>query len=272
MDFSLLEAKLIWATVRAVEPASRHCAMYPEDIPVWWLQRGNVQLRYEGGVTVAKAGHWIFPPRGSVWHDFSEDAVVLSVRFRLRWPNGRELFERNRPLVLAHSPRGIMGQVANELVKCATTKDSPLKDGSPTRYFEGQAALYRWLGIYLKILPSLGMPFATAAEMDHRLVRAKVLLDGAPLAQRLSRTAFASQAGLSVPQLTRLFKTQHGVTPRAYFEQRRLTQACSELARGGSTIKTIASELGFNGLSEFSNWFSRHVGKSPRSYRIQAHL
>jgi len=218
MDFSLLETGLIWAIVKAVEPASRHCLMYPEDIPVWRMQQGRVRLRHDDEEAVAGPGHWIFPPRGSVWHDFSDDAIVLSIRFRLRWPNGRELFDRSRTLIKRDGEAGAMREAAETLVRCFAS-ESPRADlpAQALRHLAQQAALFHWLGSYVQAVERMGLSIETGRKIDPRVVRAQRLLDEAAIAKRLSRQRLAADVGWSLPQLTRRFKTEHGITAPAVF-------------------------------------------------------
>ena len=265
MDFTLLETKLIWATERKIEAESLHSPMFPDDIPVWLIRRGRMKLRYDDETTEAKAGEWVLPKRGSAWHDFTDDAVILSLRFRLRWLNREEFFERSHTVVLKDPADGSMRAVAETLVARA-------EPATPADYFVQQSAFYRWLELYAKILHDSGLRLRDAGQTDPRLIRAREWLDAAALSQRIPRLDFAARVGWSLPQLTRRFTAEYGVTPRTYFEQRRFSCARAELTRGRLTIKEIAGELGFGSLAQFSNWFSRHAKKSPRHYRGQVHL
>jgi AraC-like DNA-binding protein len=273
MDFSLLETKLIWATQRTIEPASLHSPMYADDIPAWLIRRGRVRLRYADEETVARDGQWILPKRGAAWHDFTDGAVVLSVRFRLRWPEGEDLFDRTRTLVFAEPRDRSMLKVAETLVAQGIRATAPASaPAGPEDYFRRQATFHRWLEIYATALQSAGFRCRAVGQTDPRLLRARELLEAASLASRLSRVDLARRVGWSLPQLTRRFAAAYGLTPRAYFDQRRFNRARTELTLGRRTIKEIAAELGFTDLARFSNWFTRRARRSPRHYREQVQL
>jgi len=273
MDFSLLETKLIWATQRTIEPASLHSPMYADDIPAWLIRRGRVRLRYADEETIAHDGQWILPKRGAAWHDFTDGAVVLSLRFRLRWPAGEDLFERTRTLVTNDPRNRSMLAVAETLVAQNLRAATPAPStAGPGDYFRRQTAFHRWLEIYVNVLQSAGLRYRAVGQTDSRLLLARELLDAASLSRRLSRGDLARRIGWSLPQLTRRFVAEYGVTPRSYFDQRRFNRARAELTLGRRTIKEIAAELGFTDLAQFSNWFTRRARRSPRHYRGQVQL
>ena len=272
MDFSLFETKLIWATVRAIEPSSRHGAMYPDGIPVWLLKRGRVRLRFDDEVTQAKAGQWIFPKRGKSWHDFTDDAVLLSMRFQLRWPSGEDMFERVRTLVVPDQANRQLRKAADALATFFPSQHPPMATAlaSPAEFFSRQSCFYLWLENYAKVMTAAGIRMRAIGDMDRRLLRARELLDNWALFKRISRAEFAAQVGWSLAQLNRRFAAEYGTTPRGYFDRRRFTWIRSELAHGERTIKEIASDAGYASLAQFSNWFARHAGISPRNYRLRA--
>ena len=191
--------------------------------------------------------------------------MIISLRFRLRWLNREEFFERSRTLVIKDPADGSMHRVAEALVEHAGAT-------TPAGFFAQQSAFHRWLEVYANVLTTAGLRLRAAGETDLRLVRARAWLDEAALSQRISRLGLAARIGWSLPQLTRRFTAEYGITPRTYFEQRRFSCARVELTRGRRTIKEIAGELGFKSLAQFSNWFTRHAKKSPRHYRGQVHL
>jgi AraC-like DNA-binding protein len=124
----------------------------------------------------------------------------------------------------------------------------------------------------VNVLQSAGLRYRAVGQTDPRLLLARELLDAASLSRRLSRADLARRVGWSLPQLTRRFAAEYGVTPRAYFDQRRFNRARAELTLGRRTIKEIAAELGFTDLAQFSNWFTRRARRSPRHYRGQLQL
>lgn len=274
MDFTLLETKLLWSTVRAIEPSSRQATLYPDGIPAWLIQRGHVRLRFDDEVKEAKAGQWIWPKRGTARYDFTDDAMILSVRFQLRWPSGEDLFERTKTLVVPEQANRELKKAAETLATYNPSQHPPLVPPltSPEEFFSRQSAFSRWLENYTKEMAVAGMRMHLIADIDRRVLRARELLDRWDLSKPISRSEFAAQIGWSLAQLTRRFAAQYGTTPRGYFDQRRFTWVRSELIHDQRTIKEIAAEVGYASLAQFSNWFARRAGASPRDYRQQARL
>jgi AraC-like DNA-binding protein len=161
---------------------------------------------------------------------------------------------------------GLRG-AAETLVDQAREEDGVDNEQGPQGYFARQAAFYHWLEVYAQALRAAGVSFRVVGETDPRLVQARQWLDAAGLDRRISRQELAVRVGWSLPQLTRRFSAEYGMTPREYFKQRRFTRARLELMRGRWRIKQIAAELGCIDLAQFSNWFSRHANQAPRHFR-----
>ena len=94
------------------------------------------------------------------------------------------------------------------------------------------------------------------------------------MARRLSEpvtlATVADAAGVSVPQLLRLFHKHVGSTPIAFLERRRMERACQLLALTPSSIGDVAREVGYFDAGYFSTRFRRYAGVSPRLYRREA--
>lgn len=81
----------------------------------------------------------------------------------------------------------------------------------------------------------------------------------------------ARQAGLSPFHFLRLFGKVLAVTPHQYLLRSRLRRAARLLARDDRPITDVASDVGFNDLSNFVRTFHRAAGISPRAFRRAAH-
>jgi transcriptional regulator GlxA family with amidase domain len=88
----------------------------------------------------------------------------------------------------------------------------------------------------------------------------------------LSIDALARRACLSVRQFARAFKERFDVTPAAFVEEARLTEACRRLAARRSTIETVARSVGYASDDAFRRAFERRFGVSPRHYRGRFNL
>ncbi|WNG32767.1 helix-turn-helix transcriptional regulator [Archangium violaceum] len=109
-----------------------------------------------------------------------------------------------------------------------------------------------------------------ALEVDardrRRAVHAALWLD-AHSREEIDLGAVAGQAGLSPFHFLRLFSAVLGVTPHQYLVHLRLREAARLLAQGDEAISTVAYDVGFGDLSNFTRSFHRAAGVSPRSFR-----
>ena len=100
-----------------------------------------------------------------------------------------------------------------------------------------------------------------------RVVRERLHDDHAPIRLHL----LARDAGIHPVYLARAFREQFGCSPGQYVRQRRIDQACTELAETDRSISAIAVDAGFASPSHFATAFRAAMGVSPRAYRAAAH-
>ena len=77
-----------------------------------------------------------------------------------------------------------------------------------------------------------------------------------------SLSGWADYINISSRSLSRLFRTELGVSFVEYRQQVRLFQALKYLASGAS-VTTVAMEVGFSSLSAFNRLFKRYFGTTP---------
>ncbi|MET9518509.1 GlxA family transcriptional regulator [Streptomyces sp. NPDC002994] len=87
------------------------------------------------------------------------------------------------------------------------------------------------------------------------------------LAEQLTVADLASQAHVSERQLTRIFKTELGMTPAAYIESARVEVARNQLESTDATLERIASTCGFNTTDTLIRAFRRKLNTTPTEYR-----
>jgi transcriptional regulator GlxA family with amidase domain len=75
-----------------------------------------------------------------------------------------------------------------------------------------------------------------------------------------------------VRQFSRAFKERFEMTPAAFVEEARLTEACRRLASRRSSIETVARSVGYTSDDAFRRAFERRFGISPRHYRSRFDL
>jgi AraC-like DNA-binding protein len=276
-EWSGLKTNLAWIYEGEISGPNRRGNWHPDHMAAWLVKRGSVTLRQEGKITTAGAGEWMVPWPGYRYQEFSDDAVILSVRFQAAWPDGKPLFERGLSVKFpaARFPR--LEIVARQLLEAAR----PVIPGDPVQlstasipfdnFLEVKAVTLRWLSEIYNTLCALGLRPSRLGICDERIVSALQRLDRLALSQKLVEGRLASEFGLSVSQFARLFRQELGETPKHYFDQRRLYYCRQMLAGTAVPIKEIAYNLGFTRLSDFSTWFRKHYRISPRLFREEAH-
>lgn len=98
------------------------------------------------------------------------------------------------------------------------------------------------------------------------LARALLHLD-AHLHEPLHLTALAHLAGISIPQLRRLFNQRFNCSPQRYLQNRRMATARNLLSNPTLTIAEIAAQCGYPDSNYFSRIFHKLHNCSPIDYR-----
>jgi transcriptional regulator GlxA family with amidase domain len=88
----------------------------------------------------------------------------------------------------------------------------------------------------------------------------------------LSVETLADRACLSVRHFARAFKDRFDVTPAAFVEEARLTEACRRLAARRVNIDAVARSVGYASDDAFRRAFERRFGVSPKHYRARFDL
>lgn len=79
----------------------------------------------------------------------------------------------------------------------------------------------------------------------------------------------AAYVGLNPSYLSTIFKRELKINFSNYLTQKRIEEACKLLLRSNHSLSDIASEVGFENQSYFSQIFKDHTGMSPKEYRKQ---
>ena len=140
--------------------------------------------------------------------------------------------------------------------------------GDYTLYAQLQGLFLSWLSLVLAgmaKIPDIKVyqpPFA-----DGRAQEMKYWLDRWPLSEPFRQDVLAQAFYLSLTHCNRLFSSTFGTTPKRYINQRRLAFAQSALRSSPQSIKEIAYAVAFRHPPEFSSWFKRNIGTSPKTFR-----
>lgn len=110
---------------------------------------------------------------------------------------------------------------------------------------------------------SYGSPNAQQARLDLAITFIENHLD-----RKIAQSEVAASCGLSVFQLSRLFKRYTGSTFQDFLLQRRMEEAKRLLATPGASITDVCFSVGFRDLSYFTRTFQRLAGLTPSDYRL----
>ena len=95
-------------------------------------------------------------------------------------------------------------------------------------------------------------------------LRAKSYVDSNGIVD-LDMSKLSRALGYSREHITRAFSATYHITPKQYFNTRRMNLALSELVNG-KRIYEVAEMLGFSSQYSFSKAFKKHFGLSPEKY------
>ena len=276
VDWSSLVYSLNWVYEGPVPVDGRGQRTNP-DLSAWLIREGQVQVRSESGGTIqAKAGDWVFLPVGQRHQDFSEDALLLSLCWRARWPDGRSLFDHGLPLVFPAEQHPELESAARKLLDFSQRHLE--QDPLPTwrlrasvrvtgeRFFEAEVLMSTWLLNVTRTLVAHSVFPSLHHIPDERVLLAMETLEYLPLQEHIHVEAVAHNVGLSVSQMNRLFVRYLGHTPKAHLQIRRLTEARNLLLAGDLTVKEVAFHVGFSSPSAFNHWFAKSEGCNPKTF------
>lgn len=215
-----------------------------------WRVRGDLRAVPERGVYVAAPGvrHGLQDTAGGDVHFayvvFPADVIPVPVRTAAPF---RADFHRHEHAHLVTTP-------LLEILKGVSRKG------------RWRSHLVRsWLEALCYGLASLDETPAVEREMAAHpaSLLARELMDGRPEEDwNLSR--LATLAGVSVPHLIALFKTDFGTTPRRWLLEKRLHVARARLGHPEASVTSVALELGFSSGQHLATAWRKFFGGSPR--------
>ncbi|SFG54117.1 transcriptional regulator, AraC family with amidase-like domain [Duganella sp. CF458] len=91
------------------------------------------------------------------------------------------------------------------------------------------------------------------------------------LEEDLTVDQLAEQAGMSVRNFSRAFKSDTGETPADFVEAARLDAARRMLEETASPLKRVAARSGFHDQNSLRRAFVRRLGVTPGDYRLRFH-
>lgn len=131
------------------------------------------------------------------------------------------------------------------------------------------AAVARQLVVYLRRSGGQGQFSAVLAAQSADSQPVRDLLSWLPghLAEDLSVSALARRVNLSERQLSRLFRSEVGVSPADHVETVRMEAACHLLETTQRSVEHIARVCGFGTPETMNRAFHRRLGTTPGRHR-----
>ena len=239
---------------------------------LWLIERGNVRIETEFGEQVFHPDTWIFMMPGLRLNQiFSPDALIVSIRFTVRWPNGRSIFH-SRQLQhgeLGHFPQ--LKQAADRYLNALPVSGASINQEDlrmqPDDVWGLFAAESRFYQRWYRCACDLGFEPQAMEVGDPRVASCIDLLKQHLDSRDVPYPALSSLVGRSRAQLDRIFQQVLGHSPKREHDALRLEYAQEQLQYGHRPIKQIANDLGFQDASQFAKWFRRLYGRNPREAR-----
>lgn len=269
--WSRLTISLLWV-YRG--PVAKHVSGYmigTHHMAAWLVTKGDVTVTAEGKTVSATAGDWMIPKPTSRHQHFSGDAEILSINFRMEWPEGGQLFHEGLSVVLKSLDHPELERLARKL-------ERTVEQVTHTRYhdtrlreadlefpqfitLEKQALI--WSEAIYHALIQAGLRPNLHQTNDPRIHGILQHLDEWPLDESFRTEKLARLSGLSRSNLDRVVVKSLGISCKAHVDRRRLNHAIQRLADHAVPIKQIAIETGFRHSSSFCAWFRRKTGRYP---------
>jgi len=275
-----VQAELLWVYRGKADPLI-WSQFVDAPCTVIFVEKGAIELEWEGGSTRCEADDVFLGREGIRRHRVKKGTILFSIGFDFHWSNGLSVFDKglNLRLVQGRTRSRPCRQLAKVSLKLfqrlhpgrryisfkESLKDDP---GDLFAYSLGKAVSWEWFQELLQALAALKISPAVPGSEDSVVRKVREMLDAWPLDKPFTLEKITPHAAVGWRRVQQLFRKELRVTPRDYFERRRLLQAKARLREAGVSIKEVASELGFQNLPHFSVWFRNRIGKPPRSFQL----
>lgn len=237
----------------------------------WLVLKGSAETTVAGQTKRAVKGEWLFPKTAPRHQKFSAGTEILSIRFRLEWPNGDQLFDPSSGVVLKAAQYPELEKVARRVERSTHSvtqthfRDASLADRKVNflQHLQIEKTAILWCEAVYQAFVSAGIPPILQQAGDPRIQTVLEHLDAWPLHEPFKVAGLASQCGLSKSNLERITGKALGTSSKAYFDRRRIEHALQCLRTGGIPVKQIGIEVGFRHASSFCAWFQNRIGCYP---------
>jgi len=237
----------------------------------WLVLRGSAETTVAGRTQKATKGEWLFPKTAPRHQNFSTGTEILSIRFRLEWPNGDQLFDPATGIVLKGARYPELEKAARRMERATHSvtqtrfRDASLADRKVNflQHLQIEKTVNLWCEAVYRAFVEAGVSPLLQQAGDPRILSVLEHLDAWPLHERFKVNDLASQCGLSKSNLERIVGKALGTTSKGYLDRRRIEHALQCLRKGGIPVKQIGIEVGFRHSSSFCAWFHNRIGSYP---------
>lgn len=241
----------------------------------WLVQRGSVTVRLAGDhapeqTVTARKNQWLILPARPRTHKMSRGTHLLSVRMIMDHVNGFPLLTAKGPICLHRSKIPALEPMASlvaERVSQRRATPSANSSRSLAAELELRAAFLTFINAYIAITLAHGWILPVTGPTSAPVERVVLWIQQQDHSIPLRQAKMARVAGISLSHLKRLFISEFHLTPSAWWQNRRLKEACRLLQDTDVSLKAIAATLAFRFPSHFSIWFRQRTGMSPLKFR-----
>lgn len=252
------------------QPAAfRSDVISPEYISIWLIHRGQASVTADSRSFRAGCGQGLIVGPGPRQQVFSPDISFHSFSFFANWPDGKPLLGAGLPCCFDSS--------GDSLIRRLDRMNALFESFSPRHgffSFQESVSLGQFLhiqmefqGILIELLPVLernGVEITDRKVLDARVLRAIDHMEHPPnRMESLTLAGLAKACGVSASHLDRLFRTELGTSPMAWYQQFRCRRARYLLHQGKLPVKQVGYDLGFKSIAHFSAWYKKQTGHSP---------
>lgn len=248
---------------RAILTAARPKALHGHDfIELFWVQNGTVRHHLPDGIDTLKEGAVVLLRPGQTHALQGKGDTSLVVAVALHPDLTGQLDSRVPDLPFWQATGGPSRTDRDMRQLAALNHAANLLERGPYDNLAAEAFLLPLLADLARARTDLP---ADAPDWLHHACAAA----HDPEVYRGGAAGFVAQTGQSHPHASRSLQRWLGLTPTAYINRVRMTQAAHALTRDSDPLPVIAESVGIANLSHFHKLFRAHHGMTPLQYRQQ---
>lgn len=228
---------------------------------ILYIIEGSYHYTFTGGSdATANAGDLLFLPMNCAPYSYvisSKDTPARTAQIEFEVRSGSSPIRiADRPAVCSCINRSDAEETIKSVISAFTSSKADSK-------FMAISGLYRLLAIFEANADNQNGRSAAMA------IQPAVAYLEQHYAERIDSQELAALCHMSPSQLRRIFHEVHGIPPMQYKRNLIFKVAKRLLKTGDFKIGEIADMLGFNDIYEFSHFFIKMAGISPREYQNQ---